>query len=120
MSCEVSDVTGAGDTVVAVLGTALAAGMSLTDSARLANVAAGLVVTRQGTAVVTARELAASLLRRDLSTAELKVIDAATAATRAAVVSAVLEHPGRRVIIGCWQALSLRTNAVAQASAQAA
>jgi D-beta-D-heptose 7-phosphate kinase / D-beta-D-heptose 1-phosphate adenosyltransferase len=84
-SHEVADVTGAGDTVVAVLGTALAAGVSLVDSARLANAAAGLVVMRRGTAVVTARELAASLLRRDLTTAEAKVTDAATAATRAAM-----------------------------------
>ncbi len=82
---EVSDVTGAGDTVVAVLGLALASGMTLTDSARLANAAAGLVVMRRGTAVVSARELAAGLLRRDLSTAEAKVVDMTTAATRAAM-----------------------------------
>lgn len=84
-SREVSDVTGAGDTVVAVLGVALAAQASLADAARLANAAAGLVVTRRGTATVSARELGAALLRRDLSAAELKVVDAATAATRSAM-----------------------------------
>tara|TARA_B110000438_G_C15816702_1_gene652292 strand:- start:638 stop:2143 length:1506 start_codon:yes stop_codon:yes gene_type:complete len=84
-SREISDVTGAGDTVAAVLGMALAASAPLIDSARLANAAAGLVVTRRGTAVVSARELSAGLLRRDLSAAELKVVDAATAATRSAM-----------------------------------
>ena len=81
-SREVADVTGAGDTVVAVLGTALAAGSSLVESALMANTAAGLVVMRRGTAVVTARELAARLLHRDLSAAESKVVDEATASAR--------------------------------------
>ncbi len=84
-SREVSDVTGAGDTVLAVLGIALAAGAPLLEGARLANVAAGLVVTRRGAAVVTARELGAGLLRRDLSAAESKVVDSATAAARSAM-----------------------------------
>ena len=82
---EVADVTGAGDTVAAVLGTALAAKTSLVESAHLANTAAGLVVMRRGTAVVTARELAADLLRRDLSAAESKVVDEATASARSAL-----------------------------------
>jgi D-beta-D-heptose 7-phosphate kinase/D-beta-D-heptose 1-phosphate adenosyltransferase len=55
---EVADVTGAGDTVIAVLGLGLAAGASLTDAARLANRAAGLVVGRFGPATVSAAELA--------------------------------------------------------------
>jgi len=78
-SLEISDVTGAGDTVVAVMGLALAASVPVIDSACLANTAAGLVVSRQGTAVVNARELGAGLLRRDLSAGESKVVDAATA-----------------------------------------
>ena len=84
-SREVADVTGAGDTVVAVLGTALASGSSLVESALMANTAAGLVVMRRGTAVVTARELAAGLLHRDLSAAESKVVDEATASARSAL-----------------------------------
>ncbi|MBT6959942.1 MAG: D-glycero-beta-D-manno-heptose-7-phosphate kinase, partial [Rhodospirillaceae bacterium] len=84
-SHEVADVTGAGDTVVATLGTALAGGVGLLDSARLANAAAGLVVRRRGTAVVSARELAAALLRRDLTAAEAKVTDATTASARASL-----------------------------------
>ena len=58
---EVSDVTGAGDTVIAVLALGLAAGASLLESARLANVAAGLVVARFGPAAATAAELRAAI-----------------------------------------------------------
>ena len=54
---EVSDVTGAGDTVIAALALGLAAGGSLAESARLANRAAGIVVGRFGPATVTADEL---------------------------------------------------------------
>ncbi len=62
---EVYDVSGAGDTVVAVLGAGLAAGASFRDAARLANVAAGIVVGKVGTAVVHANELAETLVDRD-------------------------------------------------------
>lgn len=58
---EVADVTGAGDTVIAVLALAMAAGVALVDAARLANVAAGLVVARFGPATVRPEELAAAL-----------------------------------------------------------
>jgi D-beta-D-heptose 7-phosphate kinase/D-beta-D-heptose 1-phosphate adenosyltransferase len=63
---EVYDVSGAGDTVVAVLAAALAAGAALADAARLANVAAGIVVGKVGTAVVHAAELMETLVDRDL------------------------------------------------------
>lgn len=84
-SHEIADVTGAGDTVVATLGAALGAGVGLLDSARLANAAAGVVVKRRGTAVVPMRELAAALLRRDLTAVEAKVSDDATASARSAL-----------------------------------
>jgi D-beta-D-heptose 7-phosphate kinase/D-beta-D-heptose 1-phosphate adenosyltransferase len=58
---EVYDVTGAGDTVVAVLAVALGRGMPLEDAMRLANAAAGLVVGKVGTATVTLEELEARL-----------------------------------------------------------
>jgi D-beta-D-heptose 7-phosphate kinase/D-beta-D-heptose 1-phosphate adenosyltransferase len=58
---EVSDVTGAGDTVVATLALALAVGASLSDAARLANFAAGIVVGRFGAATVTRDELSRAL-----------------------------------------------------------
>jgi rfaE bifunctional protein kinase chain/domain len=54
---EVADVTGAGDTVVATLALALACGASLSDAAKLANQAAGIVVGRFGPATVTRAEL---------------------------------------------------------------
>jgi D-beta-D-heptose 7-phosphate kinase/D-beta-D-heptose 1-phosphate adenosyltransferase len=55
---EVADVTGAGDTVIAALALALAAGASLPEAAHLANRAAGIVVGKFGPATVTAAELA--------------------------------------------------------------
>ena len=58
---EVSDVTGAGDTVIATMALGLAAGGSLRDSARLANRAAGLAVARFGPVAISAEELAAAL-----------------------------------------------------------
>ena len=56
-SDEVADVTGAGDTVIATFGLALAAGASFYEATRLANYAGGLVVMKRGTATVSAREL---------------------------------------------------------------
>ena len=58
---EVSDVTGAGDTVIAAIALGLAAGGSLKDAARLANRAAGLAVARFGPVAITAEELATVL-----------------------------------------------------------
>ena len=54
---EVADVTGAGDTVIATLALAIAAGSSLVQAAGLANHAAGLAVGRFGPAAVTAADL---------------------------------------------------------------
>ena len=54
---DVFDVTGAGDTVVAVLGAGLACGLSLADATALANAAAGIVVGKLGTATVSVAEL---------------------------------------------------------------
>jgi D-glycero-beta-D-manno-heptose-7-phosphate kinase len=56
-SDEVADVTGAGDTVIATMTLALAAGGSFPEAARLANYAAGLVVMKRGTATVSPEEL---------------------------------------------------------------
>ncbi len=57
---QVFDVTGAGDTVAAVLALGLASGASLAEAATLANAAAGVVVTKLGTATATPEELLAS------------------------------------------------------------
>ncbi len=56
-SDEIADVTGAGDTVVATMTLALAAGATFELAARLANYAGGLVVMKRGTATVSAAEL---------------------------------------------------------------
>jgi D-glycero-beta-D-manno-heptose-7-phosphate kinase len=58
---EVADVTGAGDTFIAVLTLALASGAAPLEAAELANAAAALVVRRVGNAVVTPDELRAAL-----------------------------------------------------------
>ena len=58
---EVFDVSGAGDTVIATLAVVLAAGADWAEAIRIANVAAGIVVGKLGTAVVTREELAAAM-----------------------------------------------------------
>ena len=57
----VNSVTGAGDTVIATLTLALAAGAGLADAGRIANYAAGLVVMKAGTATVSQPELLAAI-----------------------------------------------------------
>jgi len=54
---EVYDVSGAGDTVIASLGTLIAAGATVEDAMRIANEAAGVVVGKLGTAVALPSEL---------------------------------------------------------------
>ncbi len=63
---EVKDVTGAGDTVLAMLTYALANGLSLSTSAQLANLAAGIAIERLGCARVTLADLAQRLLEYDV------------------------------------------------------
>ena len=60
-SDQVTDVTGAGDTVIATFTAALAAGADAEDAARLANYAGGIVVMKRGTATVSRKELLAAL-----------------------------------------------------------
>jgi rfaE bifunctional protein kinase chain/domain len=60
-SDEIADVTGAGDTVMATMTLALAAGATFEAAARLANYAGGLVVMKRGTATVSGEELRAAI-----------------------------------------------------------
>jgi len=60
-SKEPVDVTGAGDTVIATYALSLAAGLSFSESAMLANHAGGIVVMKKGTATVNLKELLESL-----------------------------------------------------------
>ena len=62
-SDEIADVTGAGDTVMATMALALAAGGTFEAAARLANYAGGLVVMKRGTATVSAEELRTAVKR---------------------------------------------------------
>ncbi|TDU24345.1 D-alpha,beta-D-heptose 7-phosphate 1-kinase /D-beta-D-heptose 1-phosphate adenylyltransferase [Panacagrimonas perspica] len=84
---EVFDVTGAGDTVVAALAAGLAAGQDLGDAVRLANVAAGIVVAKLGTATASRAELELALHRpaageESLLTEEQLLAKLATARSR--------------------------------------
>jgi rfaE bifunctional protein kinase chain/domain len=62
-SNEVTDVTGAGDTVIATFTAALAAGADTESAARLANFAGGIVVMKRGTATVSQEELLDAIQR---------------------------------------------------------
>ena len=64
---EVYDVTGAGDTVVAILTLSLCSGANLKEAASLANYAAGIVVGKIGTATTTAEELRSRLKEQNKS-----------------------------------------------------
>ena len=59
---QIADVTGAGDTVIATLTLALAAGATFVEAAHLANYAGGIVVMKRGTATVSAGELRQAVL----------------------------------------------------------
>ncbi len=74
-SDEIADVTGAGDTVMATMTLALAAGATFEAAARLANYAGGLVVMKRGTATVSADELRDAIARD--SSAAARVVHAA-------------------------------------------
>ena len=62
---EVFDVTGAGDTVIALLAAGIASGMKLTDAAGVANMAAGMVVAKLGAGSVTLTELRSALRQQE-------------------------------------------------------
>ncbi|WP_019589086.1 MULTISPECIES: bifunctional D-glycero-beta-D-manno-heptose-7-phosphate kinase/D-glycero-beta-D-manno-heptose 1-phosphate adenylyltransferase HldE [unclassified Thioalkalivibrio] len=98
---EVFDVTGAGDTVIATLAAAVAAGETLEDAMHLANLAAGIVVGKLGTATVSPDELRAA--RHEPEGADRGVL------SRAGLM-AVLERAraaGERIVMtnGCFDLL---------------
>ena len=71
---RVRDVSGAGDTVAAVLAVALAAGADWEAALRMANAAAAVAVSKQGAAVVTAAELRRKILPHAFLAAEEKIV----------------------------------------------
>jgi D-beta-D-heptose 7-phosphate kinase/D-beta-D-heptose 1-phosphate adenosyltransferase len=99
---QVFDVSGAGDTVLAVLGLGIAAGYSIKEAVALANTAAGIVVGKIGTATVSKTELAAGLnLIPDPTLHKQK-----TVAELSAVVQR-LQKSGKRIVLtnGCFDLL---------------
>ena len=104
---EVFDVTGAGDTVISAMAAGLASQDSLENSTRLANVAAGLVVGKVGTATVTREELEGALLQSDNDVdKELPAFGVLTEQEALAAV-ARLKVEGQRVVMtnGCFDLL---------------
>lgn len=100
---EVFDVTGAGDTVIGVLASALAAQLTLEEAVQLANVAAGLVVSKWGAATVSWNELKQELY------AESHTVRATGLLTKDQAVDAVklAKARGERVVMtnGCFDVL---------------
>jgi D-beta-D-heptose 7-phosphate kinase/D-beta-D-heptose 1-phosphate adenosyltransferase len=88
----VADVSGAGDTLVAAFALALASGADLPEAAHLANLAAGIVVGKAGTATVDHAELAAALRRERLEVLDEKIAD----------------WPQARLRVQAWRAAGLR------------
>jgi D-beta-D-heptose 7-phosphate kinase/D-beta-D-heptose 1-phosphate adenosyltransferase len=75
---DVFDVSGAGDTVIATTAAGIAAGLDWPDAARLANIAAGIVVGKVGTNPIRAEELALAL-RQGQNGTQRKICDLASA-----------------------------------------
>ncbi len=81
---EVYDVSGAGDTVIAVLTAGIAGGLKVRSAVDLANVAAGIVVARFGTVPIAHHDLIAALTPSTGTASEDKILDLERAALRAA------------------------------------
>jgi D-beta-D-heptose 7-phosphate kinase/D-beta-D-heptose 1-phosphate adenosyltransferase len=99
---EVFDVSGAGDTVLATLAVGIASGLGMAESARLANVAAGIAVGKLGTSIVTPQEIidAVSLAHKD-SHVKIKNLDVL------APLIAAEKNRGKRIVFtnGCFDLL---------------
>lgn len=99
---EVFDITGAGDTVIATLGLMCAAGISIEESARVANAAAGIVVGKLGTAFVSENELKEALVNQ---TSPTKILEP----ERLREIIRTAKARGERIIFtnGCFDLLHL-------------
>jgi len=99
---EVFDVSGAGDTVLASLAVGMAAGLAISDAARLANIAAGIAVGKLGTSTVSPAEIinAVALTHSD-SDSKIKNLDVLTAIIEAE------KARGKRIVFtnGCFDLL---------------
>ncbi len=102
---QVFDVSGAGDTVIAIMALCMASGLQPETAVQLANVAAGIVVGKVGTAPVEKHELLAALAPEIALHAENKVVTRAELASRVALWKA----NGERVVFtnGCFDLLHI-------------
>jgi D-beta-D-heptose 7-phosphate kinase/D-beta-D-heptose 1-phosphate adenosyltransferase len=100
---EVFDVTGAGDTVLASLGFALACEYGIDDAVKFSNLAAGVVVGKIGSATTTLNEIIEyeSSLNKSTSDGHIKVLD------EIAVLAVELKARGKKIIFtnGCFDLL---------------
>lgn len=102
---NVFDVSGAGDTVIATLALGMAADLPIESAAHLANVAAGVVVSKVGTAPIERRELIGALSREIELRAEEKVLELDQLLVRAAA----WRSSGKRIVFtnGCFDILHI-------------
>lgn len=100
---EVFDVSGAGDTVIATMGAAVAAGLRLHDSIRLANLAAGIVIRKVGTVTISRDELLAGLASDGETSQAEKLCSSETLSKRVAH----WRFGGQRIVFtnGCFDLL---------------
>lgn len=96
---EVLDVTGAGDTVIAVFSLALAAGLALEQCCKISNIAASVVVSKIGTATASLEEIS-QLLITEKGTSPRKIISW----EEAAQILSELKADGKRIVFtnGCF------------------
>lgn len=99
---EVFDVSGAGDTVVAVLAACLAAGLPASDAARLANLAAGVAVARHGTVQVSLHDLRAELDHERLAIPEASPVFASVGRADTALPAGLAQ------LLNAWRAAGHR------------
>ena len=102
---EVFDVTGAGDTVLAALGFSLACELDIDDAVKFANLAAGVVIGKIGSATATLNEIIEyeSSLNKSSSNKHIKSIEQIT------IISAELKSRGKKIIFtnGCFDVLHM-------------
>ena len=100
---QVFDVSGAGDTVIAILALATASGVALEAAARLANVAAGVVVNKVGTVPITREELTGAMTADNPLTMRQKVLSREQVSERASA----WRSRGQRIVFtnGCFDIL---------------
>jgi len=100
---EVFDVSGAGDTVIATLGACIATKLDLSNAMHLANTAAGIVVSKIGTAVIHQDELLSALHIQNIKSHEQKILPLQKAQDQIQK----WKHLGQRIVFtnGCFDLL---------------